>query len=84
MTKPRKFIPGECITSLDRLMREIRAGHYIMVRQWGQTQYRSVHPGWAASWQFRMVAQMIEGRRIYVACPNRKHPDNQSVGCLDA
>lgn len=75
MGRPRKFIPGPRIEDVGRLWEMIRARRYVMSKEGNH--YRSVNPGWAASWQLSMAARACEAGRLYEALDNPEHPLNQ-------
>lgn len=79
MSRPRKFIPGPPIRSLNDLWARIARGEYILVAQpgRGKGRFQSVNPGWIASWQLRMTANAIERGSLRRALPNPDHPDNR-------
>lgn len=73
MPRPLKYLEGRPIRSLDELNDVIAAGGYII----HTLTFQRIHPGWAASWQFRMCADLIRKGLLLRAIPNPDHPDNK-------
>lgn len=73
MSRPTKYLPGPPIQTLADFDLLLRSGRYIIDARSGQR----VNPGWAGSWQYRMVSNLIAQGRLLRALPNPEHPDNQ-------
>lgn len=73
MSRPLKYIEGDPITSMNEIAEAIEAGQYIIQRRTKQR----INPGWAGSWQFRMVVDGVRKQIFARAIPNPKHPDFQ-------
>jgi hypothetical protein len=64
--RQRKYVKGDQL-AVDEAVGHILAGRYVF---WFN---RPVHPGWAASWQFRMLANACKGGVISEAVPNPEY-----------
>lgn len=73
MARTLKYLEGDPIKSIEEFSAEIEAGRYLIARQTKQR----IHPGWAASWQFRMCLQAVRNRTLLRAIPNLDHPDSK-------
>lgn len=73
MSRPLKYLEGDPITTIAEFAAVMEARQYIIHRHTKQR----INPGWAGSWQFRVVMDGVRKQIFAHALRNPEHPDFQ-------